>query len=45
MLRAIIHCDLKKKSPLTQTVLELYLRIHALYLTSEGREDSQKKVM
>jgi hypothetical protein len=44
MLRAIIYGDSKTKGPLTQAVLELYLRIHVQCLASEDREGSQKKV-
>jgi hypothetical protein len=44
MLRAIIYGDSKTKGPLTQTILELYLRIHVQCLASECRNDAQKKV-
>jgi hypothetical protein len=44
ILQAIIYGDSKTKDPLTQTVLGLYLRIHAQCLASDDKKDAQHKV-
>jgi len=44
VLRTIIYNKSKTKDSVTQTVLELYLRIHAQCLASEDRKDAQEKV-
>ncbi|KAN0122902.1 hypothetical protein V8E51_001228 [Hyaloscypha variabilis] len=44
VLRAIVSGSSKTKGPLTQTILELYLRIHTQCLASEDRGAAQKRV-
>ncbi|KAF2791877.1 hypothetical protein K505DRAFT_326545 [Melanomma pulvis-pyrius CBS 109.77] len=44
ILQAISYGESKTKRSLTQTVLDLYLRIYAQCLASEDKEDAQKKV-
>lgn len=44
ILHSITHGYAETKQPVTKTVIDLYLRIHAQCIGADNREDSEKKV-